>query len=170
MALGWPHALLALVAIQRMAELALARHNTHVLLTLGAREAGAGHYPLFVILHAAWLAAIAILVAPDPAANLAWLAVFALCQIGRAWVIGTLGPYWTTRIIVMPGTAPVASGPYRFFRHPNYVVVAVEMVALPLAFGLAAVAVVFGALNLALLIWRIRAENAARRDLSGQFA
>jgi methyltransferase len=81
------------------------------------------------------------------------------------WVIVTLGPWWTTRIITVDGAEPVAAGPYRFVRHPNYAIVAVEIVALPLGIGLPAIALVFGLLNVALLAWRIRIEDAARRQL-----
>ena len=87
----------------------------------------------------------------------------------RIWVIATLGRYWTTRIITVPGEPLVRRGPYRFVRHPNYLVVSGEMAVLPLVFGQVTNAIVFSALNLALLAWRIRQENAAleeRRSLS----
>jgi methyltransferase len=165
MILGWPHALIALVALQRLVELARARHNTRALLAQGGREAGAGHYPLFILLHGGWLAAMFALAAPDAAADWPWLALFALCQGLRVWVIVTLGPWWTTRVITLAAAQPVTGGPYRFARHPNYAIVAVEFVALPLGIGLPAIALVFGLLNVALLAWRIRIEDAARRQL-----
>jgi methyltransferase len=165
MILGWPHALIALVALQRLLELARARHNTRVLLARGGREAGARHYPLFMLLHGGWLAVMFALAAPDAVPDWPWLALFALCQGLRVWVIVTLGPWWTTRIITVDGAEPVAAGPYRFVRHPNYAIVAVEIVALPLGIGLPAIALVFGLLNVALLAWRIRIEDAARRQL-----
>jgi methyltransferase len=162
---GWPHPLVALVALQRLLELAYARRNTRALLAQGGRETGARHYPLFVLLHGGWLAAMFALAAPDAAPDWPWLALFALCQVLRGWVIVTLGPWWTTRVITVAGAEPVTSGPYRFARHPNYAIVAVEIVALPLGIGLPAVALVFGLLNAALLAWRIRIEDAARRQL-----
>ena len=95
-----------------------------------------------------------------------WLAIFVLLQIGRVWVLTTLGPRWTTRIIVLPDAPLVRRGPYRFVNHPNYVVVVGEIAALPLVFGLWQVALVFTLLNGAVLWVRIREEN---RALSGQF-
>jgi methyltransferase len=129
MILGWPHALIALVALQRLVELAYARRNTRALLAQGGRETDARHYPLFVLLHGGWLAVMFALAAPDAAPDWPWLALFALCQGLRAWVIVTLGPWWTTRVITVADAAPVAGGPYRFVRHPNYAIVAVEVVA-----------------------------------------
>jgi len=166
MILGWAHALLIAVAVQRLAELAYARRNTRALLAGGGVETGAGHYPLFVILHGSWLVAMFVLVEPDPEPRWLLLAAFATLQGLRVWVIATLGPYWTTRIIVVPGAAPVTTGPYRWFRHPNYLIVALEVPLLPLALGLPWVAVMFGALNASLLLYRIRIEDGARHALS----
>jgi methyltransferase len=155
-----------LVALQRLGELVYDRRNTAALLARGAREAGAAHYPLMVLLHAAWLAVMFILTAPNPPLLWGWLALFAACQVLRVWVLATLGPYWTTRVIVLDGVAPVARGPYRYLRHPNYLIVAFEVPALALALSLPWVALVFGVLNLALLAYRIRVENAARAGVS----
>jgi methyltransferase len=100
--------------------------------------------------------------------DIALLAVFGLLQVGRVWVLLTLGERWTTRIIVLPGAPLVRSGPYRFVSHPNYWIVAGEILVLPLAFGLVAFALAFSALN-ALMLWvRIRAENAALRGAQRQ--
>ena len=119
--------ILALVGIQRLGELSLARRNTKALVARGAVEIGARHYPLIVLLHATWLLAI-ILLLPDPATiNWALLVLFLVFQGLRWWVVATLGPYWTTRIISLPGAPLVRRGPYRFFRHPNYMVVAGEI-------------------------------------------
>jgi methyltransferase len=154
--------LLGFVTAQRLAELALARRHTAALLARGAREAGAGHYPVMVALHAAWLVGLWMLGYHQPVAP-GWLAVFAALQLARVWVIASLGERWTTRIIVLPQAAPVARGPYRFLRHPNYAVVAGEIAVVPLALGLAAYAVIFSMLNIAMLAWRIRAESDALR-------
>jgi len=153
-------AILALVTLQRVAELWLARRNTARLLAAGAREASPGHYPLVVALHAAWLAGLWLL-ARDTVPHLGWLAVYLLLQALRAWVLASLGRRWTTRIIVLPGAPPVRTGPYRWLAHPNYAVVAGEILVLPLVFGLAAYAVAFSALNALALAVRIRAENRA---------
>ncbi|NQW12528.1 MAG: hypothetical protein HQ481_21900 [Alphaproteobacteria bacterium] len=151
--------IIVLVALQRLGELVLARRNTARLLAAGAVEHGAGHYPVMVTLHLAWLAAL-LWLAPGPV-TWGWIAVFVVLQAARVWVIATLGPRWTTRIIAVPGASLVRSGPYRFLRHPNYVIVALEIPILPLALDLPWAALVFGVANLAVLAWRIRTEDAA---------
>ena len=149
------------VALQRLGELALARRNSKNLLAAGGVESGAGHYWLIVGLHGGWLAAIFATIPPDAAVNW-WLAsTFALLQIGRIWVLASLGRYWTTRIITVPGAALVRRGPYRWIRHPNYVIVAGEIALLPLAFGAWRIALGFSIANMALIAWRIRIENRA---------
>jgi len=157
----WPSiALLTFVTLQRLVELPIARANTKRLLAAGGHEVAPGHYPLLVALHASWLLTLWWL-APGRAINLALLALFALVEFGRFWVLRTLGTRWTTRIIVVPGEQLVASGPYRFVDHPNYWVVAAEIALLPLVFGLWPVALIFSLLNAAVLTIRIRAENRA---------
>ena len=152
--------ILAFVTLQRLGELVLAQRNTARLLARGAHEEGAAHYPLIVLLHAAWLAGLWYL-AWDQPVSLGWLGVFILLQLGRVWVIATLGERWTTRIIVLPGAPLIASGPYRFVSHPNYCVVAAEILVLPLLFGLVWFGLVFSLLN-GLVLWlRIRTEAAA---------
>jgi methyltransferase len=150
---------LVLVALQRLGELAYAARNTRRLLAQGAVEIGRAHYPLFVLLHGGWLVAMAALV--PAAAPVSWplLALFVLLQLGRVWVVATLGPYWTTRIITLPKVKLVRRGPYRFVNHPNYLIVTGEIAVLPLAFGAWQIALVFSLLNAALLAWRIRIEN-----------
>ncbi|HEX4302068.1 MAG TPA: isoprenylcysteine carboxylmethyltransferase family protein [Rhizomicrobium sp.] len=153
--------ILALVALQRLVEVAYAERNTRALLARGAVEIGRAHYPLIVLLHAAWLAAIVVLLPADATIHWIALAIFIALQLARVWVIATLGPFWTTRIITLEGAPLVRKGPYRFVRHPNYLVVAGEIAALPLAFGEIWVAVAFTVLNAAMLAWRIRQEDAA---------
>ena len=153
-------AVLTFVTLERLAELWLARRNTQALLRRGAMEFGASHYPFIVSLHAAWLAGLWALAFNLPV-NLAWLVVFAVLQVGRLWVITALGPRWTTRIVVLPEATLVAAGPYKYLSHPNYAVVAAEIAALPLAFGLIGFALVFSVLNAGVLFIRIRVENAA---------
>ena len=159
-------AILTFVTLQRLAELWLANRNSRDLLANGAREVGAGHYPLIVALHTAWLAALWFW-APGRPISLPLLFVFALLQLGRVWVIASLGPRWTTRIIVKPDEPLVRSGPYRWLSHPNYVVVVLEIAVLPLVFGLWQLALVFTLLNAAVLTIRIRAENDALASLRG---
>ena len=155
------YAVLALVALQRLSELPLSARNTKALLARGAVESGAGHYPLIVALHGLWLGAIALFL-PHPT-PFYWplLAIFALFQLLRLWVIRALGVFWTTRIITLPGAPLVKSGPFRYLRHPNYLAVAGEILFLPLAFGEWTVAIVFSLLNAGLLLWRIRQEDIA---------
>jgi methyltransferase len=151
----------ALVAIERLVELWYAQRNTRALLDEGGIEVGRGHYPLIVALHAAWLIAIVATVPLDAAVSVPLLVVFAVLQGFRAWVLLSLGRFWTTRVITVPGAPLVRRGPYRLLRHPNYVVVAAEIAVLPLAFGAWVVALVFSAINGALLAWRISVENQA---------
>lgn len=158
--------LLGFVTLQRLAELVVARRNTARLRAAGAREAGAGHYPVMVALHAAWLAGLWLLA---PGRPLAWgfLAAYVLVQPLRLWVLASLGPRWTTRILVLPGAPLVRAGPYRLLSHPNYAVVVAEIALLPLVFGLIWYALVFSLANAALLGVRIRAENAALAGVAG---
>jgi methyltransferase len=152
--------LLALVAAERLAELLIARRNTAALIAAGAREVAPGHYPVIVTLHAVWLAGLWWL-ARDHPLDYVWLAVFLALQGLRVWTLATLGRRWTTRIIVVPGAALVAKGPYRFIRHPNYLVVVGEIACLPLALGAPIFALVLSLANAAVLAVRIHAENAA---------
>ncbi len=160
--MSWVFAVVAIVAVQRVAELAYSRRNTTRLRAAGAVEHGARHYPLIVALHAAWLIALAVLVPPQTQPNVGLLLIFAGLQVARIWVIASLGPYWTTRIIVPADAPTVATGPYRLMRHPNYVIVCAEIAVLPLVFGEWQLALVFSVLNAAMLSHRIRVENAAR--------
>ena len=152
--------LLALVTLERLAELWLARRNTKALMANGAVEVAPGHYPLIVLLHAVWLAGLWLL-GWQQSVGIVWLVIFLLLQVLRVWVLATLGPRWTTRIIVQPGLPLVATGPYRLLSHPNYVVVVGEIAVLPLCLGLPWYALVFSIANAAVLTIRIRAENAA---------
>ena len=150
-----------LVALQRLGELAFARRNTRRLLAAGAIETGAGHYPFMVALHAAWLGALFFLVPASAPVDPWLLSFYALLQGGRVWVMLSLGRRWTTRIITVPGATPVRHGPYRYLRHPNYLIVAGEIAVLPLAFRAWQLALVFSLVNGVLLVHRIRVEEAA---------
>lgn len=152
---------LGFVLAQRLLELLWAQRNTRRLLDQGAVEHAPEQYPYFVLLHASWLVAIVFSVPPETPVNWFWLAVYALLQVGRVWVMASLGRFWTTRIITLPGAPLVARGPYRFLRHPNYAVVAGEIAVLPLVFDLWLVAALFTAANALLLRQRIAAEDAA---------
>lgn len=160
---AWPAlAILFFVVLQRLSELVIAKRNTEALLAMGAKEHSPGHYPLIVAVHALWLAALFWL-APGEPIHWGFFALFVLLQLGRLWVLRTLGPRWTTRIIVLADAPLVTGGPFRFVNHPNYLVVIGEIAVLPLVFGLWEVALLFTLLN-ALVLWiRIRAENRALR-------
>jgi methyltransferase len=159
--------ILALVTLQRLGELGLARRNTKILMARGGIEVGAEHYPLIVAVHAAWLIALWIF-GRDQNVNLLALALFVVLQGVRVWILATLGVRWTTRIIVLPGENLVAAGPYRYLSHPNYAVVAGEIAVLPLALHLPVVALLFTVLNAIVLTIRIRAETHALAAVSAQ--
>jgi len=152
--------ILGFVTLQRLAELVLAERNRKRLLARGATEHGRTHYPLIVAVHVLWLVALWWW-APGRPISLPLLAVFALLQLGRLWVLTTLGDRWTTRIIVLPDAPLVTSGPFRFVDHPNYLVIVLEIAVLPLMFGLWQLAVLFSLANAAVLAVRITAENRA---------
>lgn len=156
-------AVLAFVTMQRLVELALANRNARRLLARGALEHGRGHYGWIVAVHAAWLAALWTW-APHRPVDWRLLALFGVLQLGRVWVIATLGERWTTRIIVLPGAPLVTSGPYRFLSHPNYLIVVLEIAALPMAFGLWEIALIFSIANALVVAVRIRAEERALLD------
>jgi methyltransferase len=159
----WPAAaILAFVTLERLAELAWASRNTRLLRAAGAVEVAEAHYPLIVGLHAAWLAGLWALAWGQPASATP-LVIFGLLQLLRGWVLLTLGSRWTTRVLHIPGERLVAGGPYRWLRHPNYLVVVGEIAVLPIVFGLFWYAALFSILNAVLLRVRIRAEDAALR-------
>ena len=152
--------ILALVTLERLAELPTARANTRRLIEAGGFEAPPGHYPLIVAVHVLWLAALWWF-APQRPVDGFWIAMFVLIELARIWVVASLGPRWTTRIIVVPDETLVRRGPYRYLDHPNYAVVVAEIALLPLVFGLWRMALVFTLFNAAALAIRIRQENRA---------
>ena len=165
--------LVALVGLERLAELVVSTRNAAWSFARGGVESGRGHYPVMVLLHSGLLVAMLVeawVRRPDVAPLLAWsmLALVLASQALRWWCIATLGRRWNTRVIIVPGLAPVASGPYRLLPHPNYVAVVVEGVALPLVHAAWLTALVFTVANAALLVVRIRVEDAALRTLPGR--
>ncbi|MER6850558.1 isoprenylcysteine carboxylmethyltransferase family protein [Streptomyces flaveolus] len=162
----WYTLLVLAVAAERIAELVVARRNAAWTLSRAGVEHGRGHYPVMVVLHTCLLACCLAepLVAHRPFLPvLGWpvLALVVLAQALRWWCITTLGPYWNTRVIVVPGARLVGAGPYRFLRHPNYVAVVVEIAALPLVHSAWLTATAFTAANALLLVVRVRCENTA---------
>ncbi|MFF0032552.1 isoprenylcysteine carboxyl methyltransferase family protein [Streptomyces avermitilis] len=162
----WYALLVAAVAAERVVELVVARRNERWSTARGAIVTGQGHYPAMVVLHTALLVGCLaeVWLADRPfVPALAWpmLAMLAGSQALRWWCIGTLGPRWNTRVIVVPGLPLMTSGPYRLLRHPNYVAVVAEGVALPMVHTAWVTAAVFTVLNAVLLTVRIRCENRA---------
>lgn len=160
---------IAYLVTARLVELRLARSNSQKLRSAGAVEHGRSHYPVIVALHLLWILALCLFVPLDTKPDPILLGLFVLLQFARVWIIASLGRYWTTRIISLPGAPLVRRGPYRFIRHPNYLLVALEIPALSGAFHAWGLAVIFGLANLAILYWRIRTENQAlapRRSLT----
>lgn len=160
--------LIAAVAVERIAELVVSQRNLRWSRERGGVEFGAGHYPVMVVLHTALLVACLVEAAHReflPALGWPMLAVVLAAQALRWWCIATLGRQWNTRVVVVPGGGRVTGGPYRYLRHPNYVAVVVEGVALPLVHTAWITAVVFTALNAALLRTRITVENRALERL-----
>ncbi|KYZ74998.1 hypothetical protein AXX12_15575 [Anaerosporomusa subterranea] len=153
------------IALQRLAELRIAAANREWILAAGGREYGKGHYPCFFILHGIWLVGWVCegywrqewsYLWPI------WLTMFTLAQGLRYWCINSLGLFWNTRILVIPGKQPICQGPYRYLRHPNYLAVAIELASVPLFFNAWITAVTISIIN-ALLLFAIRipAEEAA---------
>jgi methyltransferase len=160
------HGYLVLLAAERAVELAVSRRNARRALAAGGVEAGRGHYPAMVAFHTAVLLACAVepILWPrpwPPGAAFAALTVALLAQALRWWAIGTLGRRWSTRIIVLPGAPPVVGGPYRLLAHPNYLAVAVELLAVPLIGGALVTAALATLGNVVLMALRIPAEERA---------
>ena len=155
---------LALIGIERIFETALSRRHAARALARGGREYGRGHFPFMVALHAAFLASCAVeSVWRRFPRTAGWIALIAAAgaQGLRYWAVSSLGDRWNTRVIVVPGEPPVEKGPYRFLRHPNYLAVVVEVVAIPLVYGCWVTALVFSVANAAMLRVRIRVEESA---------
>ena len=157
---------IGLVILQRLAELVISRRNVRRLRERGGVEYGAAHYRWMVALHAAFLASCIaepwFLDRPmRPALAASMLVVLATGMGVRAWTLATLGDRWTTRVMVVPGEEPVTSGPYRFMKHPNYLAVVLEIIAIPMIHTAWLTAAVFTVLNGGMLVVRISTEERA---------
>ena len=162
----WYVLLVAAVGVERLAEMVVAQRNLAWSRARGGVEFGAGHYPVMVVLHTALLvgclAEVYLLHRPFlPWLGWPMLALVVAAQVLRWWCIATLGRQWNTRVVVIPGADRISGGPYRLLPHPNYVAVVAEGIALPLVHTAWITALVFTALNAALLKVRIATENAA---------
>lgn len=159
-----------IVVIQRLIELAVARRNENWMRSQGAIEVGAAHYKWMVMMHTAFfvslLAEVLIAGRPLPVYWPALLAIFLLMQILRIWCLSSLGKFWNTKILILPGADVQKKGPYKWIRHPNYVIVTTELLVLPIIFGAYFTAGLFFVLNLWMLSVRIPAEERALRELT----
>src|SRR5262245_37647432 len=158
---GPPQITAVLILIQRGLEELHSQRNTRRLLRQGAHEVGRDYYPVVAATHLAWIASLAFLVPPNAPLQLLPLVLFLALQPVRYWIIGTLGRYWTHRIITLPEAQIVAKGPYRLVRHPNYAVTLAETLLLPLAFGQLALGIIFAAVWGAVLYYKVQLEDAA---------
>jgi methyltransferase len=166
----WYVGLVAVVVVARGVELAVSERNRRWSLAQGGIESGAGHYPVMVLLHTGLLAGAVVEVLALDRPFLPWLgwpmlALLVASHALRWWCISTLGRQWCTRIVVVPGLSAVTSGPYRFLRHPNYLAVVLEGIALPLVHTAWVTAAIFTVANAALLRVRIAAEERALGSL-----
>lgn len=159
---------LIIVVMQRIIELVIAKRNEKWMRAQGAFEVGAKHYPWMVALHVGFFVALIAevdLAGREP--STLWpifLTLFFIAQIARFWCLFSLGKFWNTKIIILPGADVVRKGPYRFIRHPNYAIVAIELLTLPLLFNAYTTAILFSLLNIWILSVRIRAEEQALID------
>lgn len=156
---------IAVVAVQRLLELRLAKRNLAWALKQGGREYGREHYPLFFLLHVGWM--LGVLIEGTVRNQLSvwwwvWLLIFLMAQGLRYWVISTLGPQWNTRIVVVPGAQRIRGGPFAYVSHPNYIAVGLELLSLPLIFNAWITALIASVFNVLLLVFiRIPAEERA---------
>ncbi len=159
--IGAPQLAALLVLGQRGLEELHSARNTRRLLASGATEVGSSYYPVVAATHLAWIAGLFFLIPPE--APIIWplIAYYVALQIVRYWVIASLGPFWTHRIITLPGAPIASSGPYRYLSHPNYAVTIVETFVLPLAFGALALAAIMTALWWVVLGVKIKLEDEA---------
>jgi methyltransferase len=167
---AWYVGLVAVVVVARGVELAVSERNRRWSMAQGGVESGAGHYPVMVLLHTGLLVGAVVEVLALDRPFLPWLgwpmlALLVASHGLRWWCITSLGRQWCTRIVVVPGRSAVTSGPYRFLRHPNYLAVVLEGIALPLVHTAWVTAAAFTVANAALLRVRIAAEEQALRSL-----
>lgn len=157
--------IISIVIIQRLVELFVAKRNEKWMLRQGAFEAGARHYPLMVMMHITFFLSLPLEVSIVDRSlspfGPALLTVFLIAQVARVWCLSSLGKFWNTKILILPGADVVQKGPYRFIRHPNYVIVTTELLVLPLLFNAYFTAIVFSLLNLWMLSVRIPVEEKA---------
>jgi methyltransferase len=156
---------ISFVILLRIGELFLSRSNEKWLLLNGALEYGQKHYPLIVMLHTSFLISVIVEYSINQSVSysLFLLILYFFVLALKAWVIVSLGKFWNTKIFHIPDIALIKSGPYTYFKHPNYLIVIIEIAVIPLIFQLYFTAIVFSVLNSILLFVRIKEENKALR-------
>ncbi len=157
------------IIIQRLLELRIAKQNLEFALAHGGKEYAPEHYKWIVLLHVSWIVFLLLegLLRGSRLSNLwwLWLCIFVIAQVGRYWAITSLGKYWNTRIVILPSGDRVATGPYKYLKHPNYIVVALELFVAPMIFGCWITALISSLVNAGLLLWvRIPAEERALKE------
>lgn len=159
------------IILQRVIELWIAKRNERELKQNGAIEFGIEHYPWMVLLHTGFFTVLIIEVVTLnrelSTLWMLWVTLFALAQIGRMWVIQTLGKHWNTKIIVLPNSEVVVRGPYKYVKHPNYVIVATEIIVISLLFNAIITGVIFSLLNAWMMSIRIPIEEQALKENTG---
>ncbi|CAH0347770.1 isoprenylcysteine carboxylmethyltransferase family protein [Bacillus sp. CECT 9360] len=161
---------ISLIVLQRVIELFIAQRNEKWMKKQGALEFGMSHYPWMVLMHIGFFSAL-ILEVTLTGRELnsfwqLWLAIFLAAQAGRVWVIASLGKYWNTKIIVLPGAELMAKGPYKYIKHPNYLVVAIEIIIISLLFNAYITGILFSLLNVWMMTVRIPEEERALNSLT----
>lgn len=159
------NSLFLFIVLQRLIELLVAKRNEKQMRERGAYEVGAEHYPWMILLHVGFLCGLFIEVELGSTPNAILLAIFCCLQLARIWCIHSLGLFWNTKILILPGAQLVAKGPYAYVRHPNYVIVCLEILVLPLMFEAYVTAILFTLLNAAMLAVRILVEERALRGV-----
>ncbi|RFU61670.1 isoprenylcysteine carboxyl methyltransferase family protein [Bacillus sp. V59.32b] len=158
------------ICVQRVVELVIARKNESWMKKQGATEFGKSHYPWMVMMHICFLSSLILEVTlMDKSASSywpIWLTLFLAAQAGRVWVIASLGRYWNTKIIVLPGAEVTENGPYKYFKHPNYLIVAIEIVVISLLFNAYMTGILFSLLNAWMMTVRIPEEERALKSLT----
>jgi methyltransferase len=161
---------IALVIMQRIVEVMIANGNARWIKSQGGYEVGKEHYKYIVVLHALFFVSLIIEVTVIDSGFVFWtvapLIIFLLAQFGRVWALSALGRFWNTRIMILPGAKVVAKGPYRYLRHPNYVIVVTELACLPLIFQAYWTAILFTIMNALVLSIRIKVEEKALEDVT----
>lgn len=169
----WMIMLIFFIILQRILELFIAKSNEQWLMERGGVEKGQSHYKWFIYLHTLFIISILlegfVYNTKEQPLSIFLLAVFFIVQVGRVWCILSLGRFWNTKVVFIPGVSPIQTGPYKYVKHPNYIIVAIELLVIPLLFGAYVTAIVFPLLHLILLKFRIPIEERALKEMTNSF-